>query len=79
MEVVRDLCDEHRYNMLPAVAEAMMINHGRRRLQDDGHHDDVLWKDKAQLLINEAVLHSFAAAKVSMVDHHTLIDGFYNW
>ena len=65
VEVVRDLCDGCRYNMLPAVAEAMMvINHGRRQLLDDGH--DRLWKGKAQLVVNEAVPHSFVAAKVSM-------------
>ncbi len=55
----RNLGDPHRYNLLPEVAEKL----GLRR-------DCRLWKDRALLVLNEAVLHSFGHQGVRMVDHH---------
>lgn len=41
--------------------------------------DDPLWKDEVMAILNKAIHHSFKAAKVAIVDNHTLIDGFNNW
>lgn len=69
-EVVRDFCDESRYNVLPAVASLMGV---------DITSNATLWKDRAQLVISRAVLFSYAHSQISMVDHHTLMDGFWKW
>lgn len=55
----RNLGDPHRYNLLPEVAEKLGLRRGCR-----------LWKDRALLVLNEAVLHSFERDGVRMVDHH---------
>ena len=70
VEVIRDLCDHNRYNMLQPVAEAMGL---------DTSKNVTLWKDQAQVVLTEAVIYSFEQAKVAMVDHHTLIEGFFDW
>ncbi len=56
----RDLGDEARYDMLPAIAEKIGIN---RKL-------DPLWKDRALVEINAAVIFSYEQAGVRIVDHH---------
>ncbi|TWT27479.1 nitric oxide synthase oxygenase [Planomicrobium sp. CPCC 101110] len=58
----RNLADEERYNLLPAVAELMGLNRDSNRS---------LWKDKALVELNIAVLDSFHRAGVTIVDHHT--------
>ena len=58
----RNFGDAHRYNMLPIVAEKMGLN-TRSKLS--------LWKDRALVELNVAVLHSFAKYGVKIVDHHT--------
>jgi nitric-oxide synthase len=58
----RNFGDEHRYNMLPVVAEKMGLNIQRER---------TLWKDRALVELNVAVLHSFAKHGITIVDHHT--------
>jgi nitric-oxide synthase, bacterial len=58
----RDLGDVGRYNLLPVLAERMGL---------DTRTDRTLWRDRAIVELNVAVLHSFAAHGVSMVDHHT--------
>ncbi|MBZ4016626.1 nitric oxide synthase oxygenase [Streptomyces purpurogeneiscleroticus] len=58
----RPLTDTDRYNLLPEVAGRMGLDTSR---------DDTLWKDRAAVEINLAVLHSFHAAGVSVTDHHT--------
>jgi nitric-oxide synthase len=60
-EVGRDLADESRYNQLRVIAER---TYGGRSPWSP------LWKDWALLELNAAVLHSFAEAKVRVVDHH---------
>jgi nitric-oxide synthase len=57
----RNLSDAGRYNVLPAVAERMGL---------DTSTDRSLWKDRAMLELTVAVLHSFDAAGVSIIDHH---------
>ena len=63
----RNLADEGRYNLLPAVAGVLGIAAGRAR---------DLWQDRALVELNLAVLHSFEKAGVRMVDHHTVCDHF---
>lgn len=58
----RNLADTDRYNLLPAVA---------RRLGLDTSSDRSLWKDRALVELNRAVLHSFDRAGVTIADHHT--------
>jgi nitric-oxide synthase len=58
----RNFGDEGRYNVLPIIAERMGIDRSRRSM---------LWKDRALVEINTAVLHSFREAGVAIVDHHT--------
>lgn len=58
----RDLSDESRYNALPAIAQALELDTTQERY---------LWKDRALVELNRAVLHSFQRAGVTMVDHHT--------
>jgi nitric-oxide synthase len=54
--------DVKRYNLLPAIAERMGLN-TRSKLS--------LWQDRALIELNRAVLHSFTACGVKIVDHHT--------
>lgn len=58
----RDLTDEHRYNLLPRVAQVLGLDTVQER---------TLWRDRALLELNVAVLHSYRAAGVKIVDHHT--------
>ena len=58
----RNLADETRYNQLPAVARALGLDTRRERS---------LWRDRALLELNVAVLHSFEQAGAKIVDHHT--------
>jgi nitric-oxide synthase len=58
----RDFGDVSRYNLLPRVASYMGL---------DTSTDRSLWRDRALIEMNAAVLHSFATDGVSMVDHHT--------
>lgn len=58
----RNFGDISRYNLLPVIADRMGM---------DTHTDRSLWRDRALVELNAAVIHSFASAGVSMVDHHT--------
>ncbi|WP_408893074.1 nitric oxide synthase oxygenase [Paenibacillus taichungensis] len=58
----RNLADTFRYNKLPVVAAALGLNTSS---------ETTLWKDRALVELNVAVLHSFKKAGVSIVDHHT--------
>jgi nitric-oxide synthase, bacterial len=58
----RNLGDAHRYNLLPAVARVMNL---------DTRSERTLWKDRAIVELNVAVLSSFANNGVRIVDHHT--------
>ncbi|MFJ1702682.1 nitric oxide synthase oxygenase [Kitasatospora sp. NPDC088346] len=63
----RNLADADRYDMLTEVA---------RRLGLDTSHDRTLWRDRALVELNVAVLHSFQEAGVTMADHHTESERF---
>lgn len=58
----RNFADHYRYNMLPKVAEMMGLDTSR---------EATLWRDKALVELNVAVLYSFKEDGVSIVDHHT--------
>jgi nitric-oxide synthase len=58
----RNLSDETRYDMLPRIARGMGLS--TRRNAD-------LWKDRALVELNRAVVHSYQKAGVYIVDHHT--------
>jgi nitric-oxide synthase len=63
----RNLADTHRYNVLPRLADKMGLSPRQNRS---------LWKDKCLVVLQEAVLHSFEAKGVSLVDHHTAAEQF---
>lgn len=63
----RNLADEGRYNKLPAVAELFGW---------DRSTNTSLWKDRALVELNAAVIYSFKKAGVSIVDHHTAAEQF---
>lgn len=63
----RNLSDEARYNMLPAIAAGMGLSTRRNAS---------LWKDRALIELNRAVLHSYERAGVYIVDHHTAAQQF---
>ncbi|XP_049776657.1 nitric oxide synthase, salivary gland [Schistocerca cancellata] len=63
----RNLCDTHRYNMLETFAVKMGL---------DTRTPVTLWKDKALVEANVAVLHSFQVRGVTIVDHHTASESF---
>jgi nitric-oxide synthase len=58
----RNLADEQRYDLLPAMARAM---------GQDMSKSNPLWKDRALVELNAAVLDSYRAMGVTIVDHHT--------
>lgn len=63
----RNLADNNRYNKLPEVADVLGI-------KKEGNIS--LWKDRALVELNVAVLYSFKKAGVSIVDHHTAAQQF---
>lgn len=65
----RDLIDEDRYNLLGLIADALGLRRGRSDL----------WKDRAMVIITEAVLHSYALAGVTITDHHRVGRQFANY
>lgn len=63
----RNFGDSTRYDLLPGIA---------RRLGLDTSTERTLWKDRALLELNVAVLHSFTMAGVTITDHHTESERF---
>uniref|UniRef100_A0A8B9I9X2 nitric-oxide synthase (NADPH) n=1 Tax=Anser brachyrhynchus TaxID=132585 RepID=A0A8B9I9X2_9AVES len=64
----RNLCDSHRYNLLQEVALRMGL---------DTRKTSSLWKDKAAVEVNIAVLHSYQVGwRVTIVDHHAATESF---
>jgi nitric-oxide synthase len=58
----RNLADADRYDLIPTVAA---------RLGLDTTRESTLWRDRALVELNRAVLWSFEQAGVKMSDHHT--------
>ncbi|MGE8001059.1 nitric oxide synthase oxygenase [Lysinibacillus sp. NPDC093190] len=63
----RNLADHERYHMLPVIAEIFNL---------DTTKQASLWRDRALVELNIAVLHSFKEDGVSIVDHHTAAQQF---
>ncbi|MCW2504237.1 MAG: nitric oxide synthase oxygenase [Actinomycetia bacterium] len=58
----RNLADADRYNLLPVIAHKLGL---------DTSSDATLWRDRALVELNVAVLYSFNSAGVKIADHHT--------
>uniref|UniRef100_A0A8D1KYX2 Nitric oxide synthase n=1 Tax=Sus scrofa TaxID=9823 RepID=A0A8D1KYX2_PIG len=67
---VRDFCDVQRYNILEEVG---------RRMGLETHKLASLWKDRAVVEINVAVLHSFQKQNVTIMDHHSAAESFMKY
>ncbi|XP_039109764.1 nitric oxide synthase, inducible isoform X1 [Hyaena hyaena] len=67
---VRDFCDVQRYNVLEEVG---------RRMGLETHKLASLWKDRAVVEINVAVLHSFQKQNVTIMDHHSAAESFMKY
>ncbi|XP_066492723.1 nitric oxide synthase, inducible [Tiliqua scincoides] len=67
---VRDFCDVQRYNILQEVGRRMGLE--TRKLSS-------LWKDKAVIEVNIAVLHSFQKQNVTIMDHHSAAESFMKY
>ena len=63
----RNLADRGRFDLLPVVASSLDL---------DTSGSDILWKDTALTELNRAVLHSYQAAGVTMIDHHSASDKY---
>lgn len=59
----RNFSDTDRYNMLPIIADKLGLDRS-------GEH--TLWRDRAFVELNIAVLHSYRKAGVRMQDHHSM-------
>lgn len=66
----RNLADENRYNLLPKVAGILNL---------DTKRNSTLWKDRALVELNIAILHSFKQKEVSIVDHHSAAQQFHQF
>ena len=63
----RNLADTDRYDQLPVIARGLGLS---------TRSSTNLWRDRALLELNVAVLHSFRADGVRIVDHHSAADQF---
>jgi nitric oxide synthase oxygenase domain/subunit len=61
-EIARNLWEEKRYDRAEAIASALGL---------DTSSEATLWRDRAFLELNVAILHSFQQARVTLVDHQT--------
>jgi nitric-oxide synthase len=63
----RNLGDAARYNMLPQIAARMGMDVKDRK---------VLWRDRAMVVLTEAVLYSFERDGIILTDHHAASEQF---
>ncbi|XP_059143081.1 nitric oxide synthase-like isoform X2 [Physella acuta] len=63
----RDFCDSNRYNIMETVATKMGL---------DTKKSSSLWKDRALVEVNLAVLYSFQTSGVTITDHHAASESF---
>lgn len=61
-EIARNLWEEKRYDRAEAIAAALGL---------DTSSEATLWRDRAFLELNVAVVHSFQQARITLVDHQT--------
>ncbi|KAM9370506.1 nitric oxide synthase, inducible [Phaethornis superciliosus] len=67
---VRDFCDVQRYNILKEVGRKMGLETNKL---------SSLWKDRAVVEINVAVLYSFQKQNVTIMDHHSAAESFMKY
>lgn len=60
-EIARNLSDQNRYNRLSQIASKLGL---------ETRGDRSLWRDEALLVLNQAILHSFNEAGVTLANHH---------
>jgi nitric-oxide synthase len=58
----RNFADADRYHVLPEIAKGLDL---------DTSSETTLWRDRALVELNRAVLHSYEANGVTITDHHT--------
>jgi nitric-oxide synthase len=63
----RNFGDSFAYDMVPAIAEKMGL---------DMSSEATLWRDRALVELNYAVLHSYGRMGITLVDHHTIARKF---
>lgn len=56
-----------------------MLVPAAKALGIDTEGEAPLWIDDVMSILSRAVYHSFKASKISMIDHHTLINMFWDW
>lgn len=61
-EIARNLWEEKRYDRAEEIAHALGL---------DTSSEATLWRDRAFLELNAAIVHSFQQARVTLVDHQT--------
>ena len=61
-EIARDLWEPGRYDRALDIADALGL---------DTSSEQTLWRDRAFLELNVAILHAFQQARVTLVDHQT--------
>jgi nitric oxide synthase oxygenase domain/subunit/sulfite reductase alpha subunit-like flavoprotein/hemoglobin-like flavoprotein len=61
-EIARNLWEDKRYDRADAIAAALGL---------DTSSEATLWRDRAFLELNVAIVHSFQQARVTLVDHQT--------
>jgi nitric oxide synthase oxygenase domain/subunit/sulfite reductase alpha subunit-like flavoprotein/hemoglobin-like flavoprotein len=61
-EIARNLFEEKRYDRAEEIARTLGL---------DTSSETTLWRDRAFLELNTAILHSFQKARVTLVDHQT--------
>lgn len=61
-EIARNLFEERRYDRASDIARALNL---------DTSSESTLWRDRAFLELNTAIIHSFTQARVTLVDHQT--------
>lgn len=66
----RNFGDIHRYNMLPIVAEKLGL---------DTSTDKTLWKDRALVELNRAVIYSYDQAGITLSNHHESAEQFIHF
>ncbi|KAL4440247.1 hypothetical protein ABPG75_003248 [Micractinium tetrahymenae] len=69
-EIVRNITDESRLNMCRPVAAALGL---------DTKSESSMWRDRAIVEVDVAVMYSFREAGMGMVDHTTLMQQFWRW
>lgn len=66
-EIGRDIADVNRYDKLGQIADILAL---------DKKSNSSLWKDKALIELNHAILYSFQRNNITITDHHSAAESF---